>query len=263
MSSGLAFWKRIGGAIRGGSSAPRNGFHNGNGHGGGAVGVVEDGVATTATDPDVSDAGGSSIFPWVRRQQMVRQMDQRYQRVIELMDAMRAHFEAQDRRAAELTAGITRVAGTLELLADVQRSQCDGIKDLSARVDVAAKYSGDLAAMLVEMPASLQAQAEAMHSVARQMEAARSSDSQLTDSLRQFGRAADSLHDSGRAQVESLQRLFTSSKDQEENMRGFVHSQTRLLVIITVIVAVLGLGAISALAVVVHMVFNGGVVKLG
>ena len=250
MSSGLTFWKRVGSAFRGDRIAPRNG--NGGNHP----------VSTGDSETSVSVAG-DSIFPWVRRRQAIRQIDERYQRVLELMDVMRTHFEAQDRRAAELTAGIDRVGGTLERLADVQRAQCEGLKHLAERVDVAAKYGGDLASLMIEMPASIQAQAEAMRTVARQMEATRSADGQLTDSLRQFGHATDTLLESGRAQVESLQRLHSSAKYQEDNLRGFVQSQTRLLFVITIIVAVLGLGAISALAVVIHMVFNGGAPKLG
>lgn len=259
MSSGLTLFKRISGAFRDQFSS-RNG--SGDARGNGLCGDRSSGSKEFSTTAEPDSSASASIFPWVRRQQMVLQLDQRYQRVVELMDVMRTHFEAQDRRAAELTAGINRVGGTLEQLAESQRSQCEGIRSLASRVDLAAKYSGDLAAMLVEMPASLQAQAEALHSVARQMESARSADAQLTDSLRQFGRAADALNNSSRAQVDSLQRLHSSSKFQEENLRGFVHGQTRLLIIITVIVAVLGLGAISALAVVVHMVFNGGVPRL-
>jgi hypothetical protein len=250
MSSGLTFWKRVGNAFRAEQAAPRNG--NGGKH---TIASVEHESPTAAA--------GASVFPWVRRRQEIRQIDERYQRVLELMDALRAHFEAQDRRAAELTAGIDRVGGTLERLADVQRGQAEGLTRLAERVDVAAKYGGDLAALMVEMPASVQAQAEAMRAVARQMEATRSADGQLTDSLRQFSRATDSLHESGRAQVEALQRLDSTSKFQEENLRGYVHSQTRLLFVITVIVAVLGLGLIAALAVVVHTVFNGGAPKLG
>ena len=89
------------------------------------------------------------------------------------------------------------------------------------------------------------------------MEATRAADAELTVSLRQFGQAADSLRDAGTAQVASLQRLHDTSRGQKESLQVFVRQQTRLLLIITIIVAVLGLGSIGALATVVHMLFRG------
>jgi len=243
MSSSHSFWKRMGNAFRGGETRE---VYDSNNDGG--VGVT----------PASANGGSASILPWGRKQKAIERLDEGYQRVLELMDGMRRHFEAQDVRAAALADGITRVGATLEQLADVQRAQCDGIRTMTSRVDVAAKYAGDLATMLVEMPASLQAQAEAVHAVARQMEATRDADGELTHSLRQFSQAADSLRDSGTAQVDSLHKLHMSQGSQEERLRNFVRGQTRLLLVITVIVAILGAGAIAALAVVVHMLFNNG-----
>jgi chromosome segregation ATPase len=198
-----------------------------------------------------------SLLPWVRRRQAIERLDERYQRVIELIDAMRGHFDAQDRRAAEVSAGLERMGGTLDRLADTQQAQCEGIASIATRVDDAARSSAGLVTMLAEMPASLQAQAEAVHAVARQMEATRAADAEMTVSLNQFGQAAESLRSAGTAQVESLQRLHVSSQGQKESLRAFVRQQRRLLMVITVVVIVLGLGVLGALAAVVHMMFNG------
>ncbi|MBU0616104.1 MAG: hypothetical protein KKI02_00135 [Planctomycetes bacterium] len=198
-----------------------------------------------------------SWLPWVRRRSAIERLDERYQRVLELIDAMRDHFEAQDCRAAEVTAGLERMGGTLDRLADTQQVQCEGIASIATRVNDAARSSAGLATMLAEMPASLQAQAQAVHAVARQMEATRAADAELTSSLQQFSHAADSLRDAGTAQVVSLQRLHETSRGQKESLQVFVRQQSRLLLIITIVVMVLGLGSIGALAAVVHMLFRG------
>jgi chromosome segregation ATPase len=251
MSSDTSFWKRLGNILR---ADGRN--RNGNS----GVQCVTPTESVSGNGRERIDADSrSSLLPWVRRKKAIERLDERYQRMLELIDAMRGHFEAQDCRAAEVTAGLERVGGTLDRLADTQQAQCDGIASIVARVDDAARSSTGLTTMLAEMPASLQAQAEAVHAVARQMEATRAADAQLTGSLQRFGQAADSLGKSGAAQVESLQRLHETSADQKESLQVFVHQQTRLLLIITVSVAVLGLGAIGALAAVVHMLFRGSV----
>ncbi|MFQ5806279.1 MAG: hypothetical protein ACE5I3_07510 [Phycisphaerae bacterium] len=251
MSSGISFWKRVGSAFR--ARADRN---DGNGYGAALAVEPADPARENGGDTESGTSSVSSLLPWVRRGKSLRQLDERYQRVLELMDAIRVHFEKQDRRAAELTAGVDRVGRTLEQLAGMQRAQSECVASVAARVNDAAKYSAGLSTVLLEMPASLQAQAEAVRAVARQMEAARAADGQLVSSLRQFSQAADSLRDAGTVQVETLQRLHDAGEHQKESLQTFVRQQTRLLLIITIIVAVLGLGAVAASVVVVRMVFN-------
>jgi hypothetical protein len=252
MSSGISLWKRLGSALR------ANSVHDNGSRDVQSVQPAEP-IGKDNHRPNGRGSSASSLLPWGRRQRTIDRLDERYQRVLELMDAMRDHFEAQDRRAAEVTAGIERVGSTLEQLAGTQRTQSEGIASIAARVDDVTRRSTGLATLLSEMPASFQAQAEAVHAVARQMEAARVVDAELTASLRHFGQAADSLRDAGTAQVESLQRLHATSRGQKEALQVFVRKQTRLLLVITIVVGVLGLGAIAGLAAVVRMLFNGSV----
>jgi hypothetical protein len=254
MSSGISFWKRVGSSFR----AKEIRTDQTNGDGDGPLQSVE------PVSPIRHRAGGSgngsssvsSLLPWVRRRKTLDRLDERYQRVLELMGAMRDHFERQDHRAEELAVGVGRLGNTLEQLAGTQRVQSESVASIANRVDEATRHSIGLSTMLRELPASLQAQAEAVRAVARQMETTRAADAQLAGSLRQFGEAADALRDAGSAQVETLQRLHHTGRDQQESLRGFVRQQTRLLLIIAIVVAVLGLGTMASLATAVHMVFN-------
>lgn len=248
MPSGISFWKRVGSALRAN-------FNRSDGNGKTASAAIEPTGPSGGNGRDAGNGASSvaSLLPWTRRQRSIEQLREGYERVLELMDAMHGHFEKQDRRAEELTAGVDRIGGTLVQLADAQRAQGECIASIAARVNDAAKYSASLSTMLLEMPASLQAQTEAIRMVAREMEATRAADAQF---LQHFSQATDALHDAGTAQVETLQRLHDAGQHQKDALQLFVRSQTRLLLTITIIVAVLGLGAVGALAVVAHMVFN-------
>jgi chromosome segregation ATPase len=251
MSTGISFWKRVGGALR--ANANRD-----DGDGNGVALAIEPVDAARENGGDRGNGASpiASLLPWVRRGRSLKQLDERYQRVVDLMDAMRIHFEKQDCRAEELTTGVDRVGRTLEQLAATQRSQGECVASIAARVEGVAKHSAGLSAMLLKVPASLQAQADAVRAVAREMEAARAADAQLVSSLQQFSQAADSLRNAGTVQVEALQRLHDAGAQQKESLQIFVRQQTRLLLVLTIIVGVLGLGAVAALGVVVRMVFN-------
>lgn len=254
MSAEISFWKRVGNVFR---ANGRDAIYSGGNGNKPALCVEAVGPERgNGRDTDHGGSPASSLLPWVRRQRSLEQLREGYQRVLELMDAMCVHFERQDRRAEELTASIDRVGGTLEQLANAQRSQSERVVSIASRVDEAAKYSAGLSATLLEMPASLQAQAESVRAVARQMEAARDADAQVVSSLHQVGQAVDSLRDAGDVQVQTLQRLRDSGARQEESLQAFVRKQSHLLLITAIIVTVLGLGAVAALAVVARMIFN-------
>jgi len=253
MSSHTSFWTRVGSAVRAGNQrvlgAPTETL------------VTVEPFDSARGDGATSDNGTSlmSLLPWKRRQKELARIDERYQRVVELMDAIRVHFEQQDRQAAELNAGVNRLGDTLETLATNQGCQSESLASIATQVNDSAHSTASLASTMVEMPASLQAQAEAVHAVARQMEATREADARLSETLRQFSQAADTLGDAGTVQVETLRQVHDANHRHRTSLERFVRRQSRLLVTITVIVAVLGLGAVAALAVVAHMIFNNGV----
>ena len=125
MSSGISLWKRLGSTFR-----ARSAHGNGN-HGIQSVPPAEPIGKHNHTSPGRSSSR-ASLLPWVRQRQTIERLDERYQRVLELMDAMRDHFVEQDRRAAEVTAGIERVGSTLEQLAGTQRIQSEGITSIAS-----------------------------------------------------------------------------------------------------------------------------------
>jgi acetyl-CoA acetyltransferase len=118
---------------------------------------------------------------------------------------------------------------------------------LRTDTEAAGKSTAALNAALGRMPESLASQAEAIRTVARQMEISHESDNQLMHSLQQFGRAVDTLGSSGTAQVEVLQRLNAAQRDQHEALSGLVREQSRRFLVILAITAVLALAVLGAL----------------
>jgi hypothetical protein len=172
-----------------------------------------------------------------------------YERVVQLMDAMRTHFDKQDRRAEELAASVDRVAATLDRLAEAQKSQNEHMSSVAENVRHAREHAATLTHALREMPASIQSQAELARLLARQMEAAGETDGQLVRSLQHFSTAAESLRASGAAQFETLQRIHASDQEQKQTLIAFVRDQNRRFLVGALIVAGLGIGTLVTLVV--------------
>jgi hypothetical protein len=165
-------------------------------------------------------------------------------RVLELMDAMQQHFEKQDRRAEELAESVNRVGEYLERLADAQRAQGDCIATIANQVSAAGRHTARLSETLADLPSSLSAQAQVARNIARQMESSQQTDRELTTSLQQFGTAVDALRESGTVQVQTLQKLHAAGQQQTDALQTFIKEQNRRFLIITIVAAGLGVGAL-------------------
>jgi chromosome segregation ATPase len=250
MSTGVSFWKRVGDVFRAGGAGGDN--SNGNN---GRIRSIDAADASSNGDPGESGPPPSeaaprmTLLPWLRRQPGTPHLPETHQRLITLMDSMQEHFRKQDRQAEQLNSSVDRVANMLEQLAKAQRSAGERIHLIAQQVDVAGKHTASLSDALCQMPATMQAEAEAVRSVARQLEIAHEADTQLMHSLQQFGHAVDSLRQSGTAQVETLERLHAAERGQRETLTDLIRAQGRRFLLVMIVTAALGLGALVVLAV--------------
>ncbi len=236
MSSPVSFWQRVGNLFRTGSAADGNGHSD---------------AASIEAMQDTAMEGPRPLARWGRREPTVAQMRDGYQRVVELMDALQEHFQQQDERTAHLGQSVERMVGILEQLTDTQRGEQEHIRAIAENVSAAGKHAAVMTESLSQMPKSLHLQAESMRTMIRQMEISQESDTQLMHSLQQLGQAVGNLSTSSVAQVQTLERLDAADREQKESLTLLVHEQARRFVIIIVIAAILGLGALAALATVI------------
>lgn len=175
-----------------------------------------------------------------------------YRRSLELMDAMRLHFERQDRRAEQLAAAVGRVAETLERLELTARTHGESIAGIAQHAESANRHSAALSATLTELPGSIQAQADAVRVVARQMEVSSEVSGQLVHSLQRVNQAADTLRDASATQLTTLERTVAVDGERHDALKTFIQVQSRRLTTITVIAGVscvLALGGLTAVLV--------------
>lgn len=247
MSHAISFWKRLSHMVRGNghAAAARAGLHASDGLNGAAAEEHEhpagDGPQQAGHD------GNGHALASARRGWLTRSGD--HERVMQLVDAMHAHFERQDRRSEELAVSVDRVASTLSRLAEAQQVQSDHLSSMVGHVCQTREHAAALAASLREMPASIQSQAELARLVGRHMESAGRTNGQLVDSLQRFGQAAETLRDSGAAQFETMQRLHASDQEQRQTLVTFIHVQNRRFLVGAVIAAALGIGTLITLVI--------------
>jgi prefoldin subunit 5 len=185
-------------------------------------------------------------LPWGRGARAA--LEERYQRVSQAMEALDRHFDQQDRRAAQLVGAVEHVARNLADLSDQNRRNHDTLASINQQLTVVARHAGNCTTAFVELPAAMQAQADAVRTIGRQMESLRGTQTELGGSLKTFATSVDSLRDAGVSQVESLERLHLESYDDRRALQHLLRTQQQRFLIVMLVTAGIAVAAIVACA---------------
>jgi hypothetical protein len=243
MSEPTSFWQRIGRFFSGGDADGQHVAEAGEAR---ERGAPEQSSALDGAPPSQS-AGG--FLSRLRRHDSHELQLAGYRRMAELMDSLQEHYRRQDERAGRAEQQTERIAGFLQQLAESSRQQQEHVRAMADNVSQSSRHTAGMSESLSLLPPLLQAEADAVRSMVRQMDVAQESDTQLMYSLQKLGQAVEALNAAGAAQVQTLERLSASERQQR------VREQTRRFFVIMVVAAILGVGALAALSAVLIVHF--------
>lgn len=245
MAATISFWNRVGNMFRHETS--------GNGHSLEPGGTAPMAAAVGTIEP----AGNGKLplrrdpHPLTRREHKAASLaaiQDGHERLVSLVNAMKAHFERQDKRFDHLTASVDRVATYLEQLPEAQRRQGDCMNSIAAHLETANRQSSELKDTLARVPSSIQAQAEAIQAVSHKIETSNDADAQLVGSLQSLGEVVESLSRAGSDQAETMRRMKTESDEHKQALVSMIKAQTVRFTATLIVAGVLGSVAVAGLA---------------
>lgn len=179
-------------------------------------------------------------------------LEEGYNKVIDLIDAIKRHQQGQAERAAEVTDSLTRISGTLDRLDEAGRRQADHLAAIAEEIRSAGQRAARWEDALCEFPRMAEAQRDALTAVSRQIEEVARRDTELTGSLTAFREAVVTLGDSTTASTVALKDLQRASLEQQERTATLIREQSKrftILLVVTLVLAALGImAAFAALA---------------
>lgn len=194
-------------------------------------------------EDDAPPAPERGLSRWSRRDQVLQQLQEGYQRVTELIDSMQRHLAEQGQRTDQIAAALNDLARSLPT---VGQQQVQTLEVISSHLAVTNSRTQQLAESIRELPGVTKAQTEALTGLSRQFELANETTVQMNHALQSLGQMVESLRKSGQEQADAYRRTQQEGREREIRLAELVVQQQRrftLLFIITLILALVGAAA--------------------
>jgi hypothetical protein len=192
-------------------------------------------------------AASSPLAPWARWRQRGAELRENYIHTAAVIDAIHGQLAESGSHAKQLGQSVGRIHLTLETIAEKQTTQADLLARICDRLDGVETHAEKLATAIRELPPALRSQADAVQAVSSQLEASRTSDARLMDSLKRFEHAVAEIRESGAVQVDTLNRLQMDHKQDRGMLEQTLLRQNRRFVLLTLMATLLSLAAITSL----------------
>ncbi|MCB9867581.1 MAG: hypothetical protein H6816_13230 [Phycisphaerales bacterium] len=203
--------------------------------------------ADAGAGPDADDEAVNLVTR--RPDPALTKLEEGYNKVIDLIDAIKRHQQGQAERATEVTEALTRMSATLERIDGGGQQQSEHLAAIAEEIRIAGRHAAKWEEALCEFPRMAEAQREALGAVSRQMEDAGRRDKELTGSLASFREAVQTLGDTTTASTVALKDLQRASLEQQAQTAALIRAQSRRFTILLVVTLVLAAaGIIAALA---------------
>lgn len=189
-------------------------------------------------------AGGFPARPVDRREQ-----DERYARVIGLVESIQHHLTLQDQRAERLAPAIERLAEGLANLPATSKSQLDLLNRIHALLEADLAGSKRIEAVLSQIPQIADAQRETMVSMGRQLDVLREMGDRSVASATSLQDAMSELARTTTDGTSAIKQMHVDSASREEQVVALLETQTRRVTWLfgATIVLVLGFGLATLL----------------
>jgi chromosome segregation ATPase len=205
---------------------------------------AEDGPVPALTSDSVDDADpvtdrAVTLSRWSRRETTLSRLQDGYDRLLELMDAIHKHMQAQQDRTEQIATGITQLSRSMADFPGASQQQIQLLSAIAAQLETTTVRTQQLSDAVGELPRVVRTQTEALSGVQRQLEMASESDAHLSTSLQSFERSVGKLGESSEHQAAAMRDLRASSDEHQRRLGEIIERQTHRFVVMLIIVAVL------------------------
>ncbi|MGA2584275.1 MAG: type II secretion system F family protein [Tepidisphaeraceae bacterium] len=227
----------------------RNGKINGQGNGGPLV---------QAEISPTSSVSTPLVRPWGRNQAAISQLQEGFQSLTELMNAIRLSMETQGRRQDELLGHLSALPRVLEMLPESNRLQGQTLKAIHDQLMQQADQQHTLGEILEKLSEDGGDQREILQGLRERVETLNQQDRAMADSLNTVGAALESASRNSATSAEVLGKLNDNLHSRDQDLERVLRRQGARLTTMLWVAIGLSVVALAAVAVMGYLMQKAG-----
>jgi hypothetical protein len=245
-----SWWQRLRGAWRTADSSSDPGSDLPNV---GDDGLLSDPVPTAETEVEPApDKSPGALSRWSKRDQTLAKLQEGYEQVTRVIQEIQTHLVTQADRSERICNSLEQLARSANDLPVIAREQAQALESIAANIEATGSRTQQMAEAMSEVPRLAKAQGEALMGINRQLEMAGEQRMMTSQTLDRITTAIGTLGTASQNHSERL-RMISARADQEvETLTQMISTQNRrfiLLFVVTVILALAAVGGIGFLAI--------------
>lgn len=183
-------------------------------------------------DPDAAAGSTNPLVTRKRREQAVDRLEQGFQEVVGMVDAIRAHLDSQEGRTREIADSLSRLAETMARVPETAAATGESLAAIADQIHAANDRAERWEDTLGRLPELADAQRETLESLSRQMSGSREHEERLAATMDGFRQAVTSLDSSSSASAEMLKGLRTEATARDVQLGDLMREQARRLTLL-------------------------------
>lgn len=207
-----------------------------------------------ATAPEDEGTGLSPIGRWHRREQVLQRLQEGYERVVELLSAIREHLDSDSEHAQRIDDSIGQLTETVSQWPASHERQRETLEEISKRIQGQCDQQQRLAEAVSEWPAAVGRQTETIDQVREELRAGQESQSEAASTLGSLEKGLGGLADSARTSTRMFESFDRKLDARDKALVDALETQTRKLK--TLVGATLALSGLAAVAAIVAVALH-------
>lgn len=215
--------------------------------------VGEDGLLAEPAKPNANsesepaaDKPPGALARWTKRDHVLAQIQEGYERVNQLIADMQRHMASQSERTERMCNALEQLSRSMGDLPSLSQQQAQTLETIVGQLETANAKNQQLTSAVGELPKMARAQTETLAGINHQLEMAGEQSVVASQSMEKLGNAVKSVGDISSAQTEILTQLINNKTDeQNKRIDQLAASQNKRIVILFIVAVVLSLAAIA------------------
>jgi chromosome segregation ATPase len=208
--------------------------------------------------PDTIDANGHSANAkvgrapsrWItRREQVLSQLQEGYERVSVAIEDVRRHLVQQEQRSERVCTSLEQLARSTNELPQVARQQAQTLEAIASQLETTHVRTRQLTEAVAEIPKVARNQMETLGSLNRQLEVSSEQGVVTHRALEKLETAVFALGELNGTQAKALSVMNEQTREQNALLTKMIERQNRRLAIVLAAALLVGMTALAAMVV--------------